>query len=702
MQRTLIAVVLCLGLMAGLAACGGSDGGGGGNNGGGGGGGSGLGTTGTPVSEDARDAALQAVADQFASLPTADPAANLPALVTFLRSRPEFEDAGASSDLCAWARFTDGRMLIVAANLPPPTSEDQPSPPADRSTSGGRAQGTNQPVSKQARCLNAMGIGYQRNNLAIEGLLRDAGYDVVASDGVPGDAEASFASVKDATLEALREVSGDGVFYFTSHGGHGKVRDGREMYAVWSATVRSRARDRELAAELNDGSLTYFVAYDDVLPNGDATTPCKYAVTPLWVQRYWQFSPDSLVFINACTSDDDFMKGACLAQGGSLYAGWTRPSGVPEIYSIARFLISRLAGLRDLSLTIGAAFDLERPDQRPFDYEPVLENMHARGLDHTTRPEPYGVAQLVLTAGYGEFGLLRPSIGGVGTYETKNELHLGGLFGDDPGAEGQVTVGGQALTVKSWEGGSIVCDIPASGPGSAGDVQVTVRGLASNVRQLTEWRIPFHSVLRDQGTLTETMDFIMHWRGDVGTARAKPGEAPSPSAFRFLEAADSAGRHELSGEWVDTSGGGTFTETWSGGGELVSGRLGVTGSGYLVAEGGFHDQVFEVSLTASGEGGTNHQVQRTSDGEVVSEHTSTGGHGLRYGGGYIPLQMTPDWTIRAGSRDWTTSGLHGGDTVTTMHLEWSATPAAYPPDPNAARAVRRPTPAARRGKDSDR
>ncbi len=28
MQRTLIAVVLCLGLMAGLAACGGSDGGG--------------------------------------------------------------------------------------------------------------------------------------------------------------------------------------------------------------------------------------------------------------------------------------------------------------------------------------------------------------------------------------------------------------------------------------------------------------------------------------------------------------------------------------------------------------------------------------------------------------------------------------------------------------------------------------------------
>ncbi len=55
------------------------------------------------MSEDARDAALQAVADQFASLPTADPAANLPALVTFLRSRPEFEDAGASSD-CAPGR----------------------------------------------------------------------------------------------------------------------------------------------------------------------------------------------------------------------------------------------------------------------------------------------------------------------------------------------------------------------------------------------------------------------------------------------------------------------------------------------------------------------------------------------------------------------------------------------------------------------
>jgi hypothetical protein len=66
----------------------------------------------------------------------------------------------------------------------------------------------------------------------------------------------------DARVDVLRNVSGDGFFYFNTHGGKGKTRQGREIFAMQSssmATPRDRqpaglqGRSRQRPARLHDG-----------------------------------------------------------------------------------------------------------------------------------------------------------------------------------------------------------------------------------------------------------------------------------------------------------------------------------------------------------------------------------------------------------------------------------------------------------------
>src|SRR3989454_9851647 len=87
------------------------------------------------LSTEQRIAALQSVRDQVASAQGKDPAAAAESLVTYLRGRAEFAEAGIRQG-SVWAVLHDGRQLVIPAEAfaPLPTASSPSRAPAPRST----------------------------------------------------------------------------------------------------------------------------------------------------------------------------------------------------------------------------------------------------------------------------------------------------------------------------------------------------------------------------------------------------------------------------------------------------------------------------------------------------------------------------------------------------------------------------------------
>lgn len=101
---------------------------------------------------------------------------------------------------------------------------------------------------------------------------------------------------------------------------------------------------------------------------------------------------------------------------------------------------------------------------------------------------------------------------------------LRGEFVDPPGDVPTVMIGGLQAAVVAWSRSEIVCDLPRSGPGAAGDVFVLVRGRKSNVRQITEWTIPmgYRFTLESLPGLKVDGPVSLRFRADVGEYRDTP------------------------------------------------------------------------------------------------------------------------------------------------------------------------------------
>ena len=87
------------------------------------------------LSTEQRIAALQSVRDQVAGAQGKDPAAAAESLVTYLRGRAEFAEAGIRQG-SVWAVLHDGRQLVIPAEAfaPLPTASSPSRAPAPRST----------------------------------------------------------------------------------------------------------------------------------------------------------------------------------------------------------------------------------------------------------------------------------------------------------------------------------------------------------------------------------------------------------------------------------------------------------------------------------------------------------------------------------------------------------------------------------------
>ncbi|MBI5267649.1 MAG: hypothetical protein HY851_10495, partial [candidate division Zixibacteria bacterium] len=345
-----------------------------------------------------RQAVFNAI-DSVSNLIEGEPADSVAIkLAAFLNSLPDIDSAGVIDSISVWAWFSDGRLISIPNNRsynggfatgrgeqswyaetePPsgfvlperrfPELSDAdlalPTAPKTLHTPGGNFE---LPSSIQARLIsNFAPTCFPQSVPIIKALLDNHGY---VTQVVPG------------TVPSLLNVHDDGIFYIDTHGGPGKDRAGNRYLSLWTASAFSHSNDSAFAPLLRNDEVVYVFAWDLDPSNNTCGDHWRYGITGKFVARYMYFVPNSFIFINACEGDSvPSLRNGFMIAGASTYCGFTKTVSFPGSNRMADFMFDRLLGANASTL-----LPKESPPQRPFDIDPVLQDMTSRGYD--TDPE---------------------------------------------------------------------------------------------------------------------------------------------------------------------------------------------------------------------------------------------------------------------------------------------------------------------------
>jgi len=525
------------------------------------------------------------VGAKYASLPQVNQDDDNQALLTYVLSLPEVANAHIPSGGGAvLGAFTSGRTFSIINNqgLPPPPQghsvpagasrrehanvlhsiESTGPQPARSDSFPAVAVGdpVELPTSSNARILGSLDPDWENWNPVPdlqEWLVTEQFYD----DSPPMG--------HDATLEGLRNVGGDGVFYITAHGG-GDPEDPTWPYHITTATsgidVPDELTQADLDAQpprlvigLSAGIWNPLIKKWELVPH--------YGITAAFIKTNWhRFGPNSLVYVDACSSAAPMaqeFEDAILKLGASVYVGWTDDALGGMQFNTAEFVFDRLLGANHVFP------EADGFKQRPFNYGSIENNLSSHGLGRSgnatikfiPNPEP----------GQGNFGILAPSIGYTWVDEPNNQLYMFGFFGSDPRPDGSVSVGGEPAGIVTWDPEEIVATVPASGAGAVGDEIVIARAHKSNVARLTEWEGTFRFTVQGEETLKQTIYFNLGFRADIRQYRAvigqpllEPDIGPSGALDGSTASYQCTGNHVVSVPGVSTT-----TYTWQKSGDLV-------------------------------------------------------------------------------------------------------------------------------------
>jgi len=592
-MRTVLMSVVAL-VLSLSASCGGSGGGSpspqGGTDGG------------ESLTPQQRKAALDSLEALVTALP-AGAAGNTNRLVQSIRAMPQFADAGSSEDGTVWGLLKNGMIALVVPIAPPDANPSTPTVDAPQSAASplrarnlGGVPLVTVPASERFRLFNGLGSYFSDTDPRpeIESML--------VANGYSGKSE-------EATLEALRTVKGDGIFYIRTHGGEASVhRDNStfDFYGLWTSSEvldpLVEEQDSSLVADLLQNRVVYMLFRNDFWNQPGRPFLEKnrhYGITRKFVAEYMSFADHSLVYVDACNGAT-FPQFRASFKNASVFVAWDERTTMGAMRDTARYVFDRLLGAN--------RFAPESPKQRPFEYAALKRDPKfgpGKKYGYSTSVEPSDgktpiIANLDFHPLAGQFGLLAPSLYGVEVDEEKDELVLTGLFGPDPGRDGTVTVGGVALAVSEWsaDGLTIKAPLPRSGAGASGNVVVTVRGHHSNTRQLLAWNGTFLYTSQGPGSLTQRFELDLLMRADPHDVRDDPGQPPHPPFVRsFATNLDAAARFEASGTHSYSSDPCTVTVTWTGSGSIPATRE-ITAAQFYVYGGSVDAQRSVVQLGA--------------------------------------------------------------------------------------------------------
>lgn len=578
----------------------GGTGGLGGNAGTSGGPGSAGGPGTTPQSSSAIKAVMDAADTRFSSIvnSTADHDARNQQMVTWLKTRSEFADAGivAGTD-CVWGLLQNGQHYIATSSFIPGET---------RAASGRAASGPLAIVPTSKRVISHANAG----RAALAALPRSITRDAATKESLPGGRQARVLLSLDpdffnppnnriadmlraqnytvlqqtATIENLKHVQGDSAFWWASHGAIGFDKGSQKSFwAVGTADDVTDAKNVTYKADLDDGSLTYFTAAYKLSADGQTLIMrTRYAITTKFISKYnWTLEKKAFVFMGCCHGINGSIAIDIVNRSedpGSIL-GWKGSVLVDSAWKAGLFAFDRMLGSNQQA-------PLEPVPQRPFDANEVYFDMKDRGLD-------YGGGDTVLKSLSSTPVALTPSISYMEMSERiqespirgKSKLTLHGIFGDD---QGKVKIGGVEVPVDNWATDKIECE-PADLPGAgfAGDVQVISHDRPSNTVSLTQWhgQLTYDiDLLPSQvSTAHATITADVYFRGDVHAYRENAGRAPvAPKPFRFRAAQGSTCHWHVSGNPVPMA-------VWSGplDADLPFGLNGTVdlpyGTGYIVS-----------------------------------------------------------------------------------------------------------------------
>lgn len=477
---------------------------------------------GAPVTDEERLSVLEECRVKLEGLSNARKLEDKFQLLAWLLQKPVFQSAGFLPETnTVYAVFTDGRVVLFVdtpkTNDPPGggrlhTDTDDDS----RTEKSGRMQEL--PKGNKVSLFNGMGKYFGDNTLAIEKIFN--------ASKTKYHVERKVASVAN-----LKSVSGDGVFYLYTHGGAGAIpnpppkKDSTYVMSLWTTDAVTGANEKLFKTELDEKKLAYmFSTFDTDKPVS------HYGITGEFVKAYMTFAENSIIYVDACNSNRTIATGVAFTNlvmdkavnKMATYIGWTFETNEYMATQASQFIFDRLLGANTTG-SGSTSIPKEDPVQRPFDLDRIFSDLRRRGFDICAN----GATLKHNTRANDEI-LLTPNIEKMEIDEYTSTLIIYGNFGSE---RGKVTVGGKEITsVSDWTPTTIICTIPETGDGSAGEVIVSVHDNPSNPVPLTAWDIKLNYATDDNGLRLEGV-INLRIRSDIHPTRTAPAEPPSLPEF---------------------------------------------------------------------------------------------------------------------------------------------------------------------------
>ncbi len=353
-----------------------------------------------------------------------------------------------------------------------------------------------------------------------------------------------------------------GVLFWHAHGVTFKKKDG--------STTAGLVTGEQVTDALDNGAYKAMRDAGEVFMAKDGKLPPVYFITGRFVKKHLQFSPHSLVVVDACYGANSDLAANFIEAGAGGYVSWDWESG-PASGTPCLQLFDRLLGTNDEP-------PLSTPKERSFSLPIVKLWMEMRGFDVDPSVKAPGQvrsnARLVWKAHPATPAhILKPSLMRIlhqfsGHEGNFTAFLLEGDFGRDPGpANRKVFWAGQPVSVLSWDQQDGILIRPPV-PAPAGNFEVVIRNrFYSNAVPFTRWSVPFVFEYEGPGSLTYKVEMNARIFGDVHGSRGFPEQEVEYLDLPFVSLDGAIGQVSASGSYQPEP---DEVVTWSGGTALTS------------------------------------------------------------------------------------------------------------------------------------